>query len=107
MKLKRLGICIVLASLFVSLVAGCQSQFQPGTYTDDTGRAVVVDQIPQRIVSFGPSIIEILFALGLDKKIVGVDDFSDYPEAAKLKPSIGDAWNPSLEKIVGSNQTQC
>ena len=100
MKLKRLGIFVVLLSLLVCLVVGCQSQFQPGTYTDDTGRAVVIDQIPQRIVSFGPSITEILFALGLEEKVVGVGDYSDYPEAAKLKPKIGNAFNPSLEKIV-------
>ena len=100
MKLKRLGICIVLLSLFVSMVAGCQPQFQPGTYTDDMGRAVTIDQVPQRIVSFGPSITEILFALGLEEKVVGVSNYCDYPEAAKLKPKVGDAFNPSLEKIV-------
>ena len=100
MKLKRLGICIVLLSLFVSMVAGCQPQFQPGTYTDDMGRAVAIDQIPQRLVSFGPSITEILFALGLEEKVVGVSDYCDYPEAAKLKPKVGNAFNPSLEKIV-------
>jgi len=99
-KLKRLGIFVVLLSLFVSMVAGCQPQFQPGTYTDDMGRAVAIDQIPQRLVSFGPSITEILFALGLEEKVVGVSDYCDYPEAAKLKPKIGGAFNPSLEKIV-------
>ena len=100
MKLKRLGICIVLLSLLVSMVAGCQSQFQPGTYTDDMGRAVAIDQVPQRIVSFGPSITEILFALGLEEKVVGVSDYCDYPEAATLKAKIGDAFNPSLERIA-------
>ena len=100
MKLKQLGICLVLLSLFASIFAGCQPQFQPGTYTDDMGRAVVIDQIPQRIVSFGPSITEILFALGLEEKVVGVGNYSDYPEAAKLKPKVGDAFNPSLERIV-------
>jgi len=100
MKLKRLGICLVLLSLLVSMVAGCQSQFQPGTYTDDMGRAVAIDQVPQRIVSFGPSITEILFALGLEEKVVGVSDYCDYPEAAQLKPKVGGAFNPSLEKIV-------
>ena len=100
MKLKRLGICIALLSLFVSMVAGCQPQFQPGTYTDDMGRAVAIDQIPQRLVSFGPSITEILFALGLEEKVVGVSDYCDYPEAATLKAKVGDAFSPSLEKIV-------
>jgi len=99
-KLKQLGICIVLLSLFVSIFAGCQPQFQPGTYTDDMGRAVAIDQIPQRLVSFGPSITEILFALGLEEKVVGVSSYCDYPEAAELKPKVGDAFNPSLERIV-------
>jgi len=82
------------------MVAGCQPTFKPGTYTDDMGRAVVIDQMPQRLVSFGPSITEILFALGLEEKIVGVSNYCDYPEAAKLKTKVGDAFNPSLEKIV-------
>ncbi len=100
MKLKQFGICIVLLSLLVSMVAGCQPQFQPGTYTDDMGRAVVIDQVPQRIVSFGPSITAILFALGLEEKVVGVSDYCDYPEAAKSKPKVGNAYSPSLERIV-------
>jgi len=99
-KLKGLTICIILLSLLASMVAGCQPQFQPGTYTDDMGRAVAIDQVPQRIVSFGPNITEILFALGLEEKVVGVSDYCDYPEAAKLKPKVGDAYNPSLERIV-------
>ena len=95
-----MGICIVLASLFANLVAGCQSQFQPGTHTDDMGRTVAIDEIPQRIVSHVPSITETLFALGLDEKIVGVSDYCDYPEEAKLKPSVGNYFNPSIENIV-------
>lgn len=100
MKLKRLSICIVLLSLLVSMVAGCQPQFQPGTFTDDMGRAVTINEVPQRIVSHVPSITETLFALGLDEKIVGVSDHCDYPEEAKLKPSVGNYFNPSIENII-------
>jgi len=100
MKLKRLGILAVLLSLLVSMVAGCQPQFQPGTYIDDAGRAVTIDEIPQRIVSHVPPITEILFALGLGEKVVGVSDYGDYPEEAKLKPSVGNYFNPSIENIV-------
>jgi len=99
-KLKGLTICIVLLSLLASMIAGCQPQFQPGTYTDDMGRPVAIDQLPERLVSFGPNITEILFALGLEEKVVGVSSYSDYPAAAESKPKIGDAFNPSLEKIV-------
>jgi len=95
-----LGIYIVLLSLLVSLVAGCQPQFQPGTYTDDMGRTVSINEVPQRIVSHVPSITETLFALGLGERVVGVSDYCDYPDEAKLKPSVGNYFNPSIENIV-------
>lgn len=100
MELKRLSIFVAILSLLVNMLAGCQPQFQPGTYTDDLGRAVTIDKIPQRIVSHVPSITEILFALGLDEKIVGVSDYCNYPEETKLKPSVGNYFNPSIENIV-------
>ena len=99
MKRKLLVISVLFALLF-SLFTGCQPRFQPGTYTDDTGRTVAFDQVPRRLVSFGPSITEILFALGLEESVVGVSSYCDYPEAAKSKAKVGDAFNPSLEKIV-------
>ena len=100
MKLKRLAIFVALLSLLVSMVAGCQPQFQPGTYTDDMGREVSIDEIPQRIVSHVPPITETLFVLGLRERVVGVSDYCDYPEEAKLKPSVGNYFNPSIERIV-------
>ena len=78
MKMKRLGIFIVL-SLLVSMLIGCQPQFQSGTYTDDMGREVRIDKVPQRIVSLAPSHTEILFALGL-----GQGFFSSYPVQKKI-----------------------
>jgi iron complex transport system substrate-binding protein len=52
------------------------------------------------VISLAPSITEILFALGLNKEIVGVTDFCDHPEGASKKPRIGGFINPSIEKIV-------
>ena len=55
---------------------------------------------PKRIVSLAPSMTEIMFALGLGEKIVGVTTFCDYPEEAKKKPKIGGMSNPSLEAVL-------
>jgi iron complex transport system substrate-binding protein len=101
--MKRLIIFIVLLSLLVGLVGCHQSHFQPGTYTDDMGRAISIQKSPERIVSHVPSITEILFALGLGDRIVGVSDFCDYPEEAKTKPSVGSYFDPSIERIVALN----
>ena len=57
-------------------------------------------QTPQRIVSTAPSITELLFALGLGDRVVGVDRFSRYPAEALRKPKIGDYANPNLETIA-------
>ena len=58
------------------------------------------NQTPQRIISLAPSITEILFALGLDSKVVGDTDYCDYPEKAKILPKVGGYINPNLEAIV-------
>ena len=100
MRLMRLGISIILLSLLVIMFTGCQPEFVPGTYIDDMGRGVSIDKVPQRIVSHVPSITETLFALGLEERVVGVSDYCDYPEEAKLKPSIGNYFNPTIETIV-------
>ena len=99
MKFSLLGVLVIL-SLLIAVSAGCNEPSAPPTVVDDMGREVVIDEVPQRIVSFGPSITEILFALGLGEKVVGVSDYSDYPEEAKLKPSVGSAYAPSVETLV-------
>lgn len=58
------------------------------------------DERPQRIVSLAPNMTELLFALGLGDKIVGVTSFCDFPEEAKKKPKVGGMSNPSLEAVV-------
>ncbi|MBI2288273.1 MAG: cobalamin-binding protein, partial [Chloroflexi bacterium] len=87
--MKRFLIFTVLLSLLVGVGVGCQPKFQPGSYTDDAGRVVSIDKIPQRIVSHVPSITEMVFAIGLGERVVGVSDYCDYPEEAKLKEKVG------------------
>jgi len=97
--MKKIGIFIVL-SLLVSMLIGCQPQFQSGTFTDDLGRQVRIEKAPERIVSHVPGITELLFALDLGEKIVGVSEYCDYPETAKTTPKVGDFFHPSIEMIV-------
>jgi iron complex transport system substrate-binding protein len=55
---------------------------------------------PQRIVSTAPSITELLFALGLGDRVVGVDRFSHYPPEAATRTHIGDYASPNIEAIA-------
>lgn len=67
---------------------------------DDAGREIEIPSEPERIVSLAPSNTEILFALGLEEKVVGVTTYCDYPEEVKKKEKIGDFANPNIEKMV-------
>ena len=69
------------------------------TITDDLGVTVTIENPPERIVSLSPANSEILFALGLDEKIVGVTEYCTYPEAALSKEKIGGCSTVNIEKV--------
>lgn len=56
-------------------------------------------QQARRIVSLTPSNTEILFALRLGPKVVGVTEYCDYPPEARKKTKVGDV-NMSVEKVL-------
>ncbi len=68
--------------------------------TDQLSRTVILEKNPQRIISLSPANTEILYALGLADRIVGVTDYCNYPPEAKQKESIGGFSTPNLEKVV-------
>lgn len=71
----------------------------PTTVTDFQNRSVTIATRPERIVSIGPSITEFLFALGVGPRVVGADDFSDEPAAAKQVEKVG-GIKVNFEKVV-------
>jgi len=75
----------------------------PNYYFDDLGRLVAINGTPQRIISLAPSNTEILFALGLGGKVVGVTDWCDYPPEALNKTKVGGYINPDIEAILALN----
>jgi iron complex transport system substrate-binding protein len=55
--------------------------------------------LPQRIVSLTPSLTEILFALELGHRVVGVTDSCDYPVEVREWPHVACWFDPDLEKL--------
>ncbi|MBP1777424.1 MAG: Vitamin transporter, B12-binding component BtuF [candidate division NC10 bacterium] len=55
---------------------------------------------PRRIVSTAPSVTEMLYALGLGDRVMGVTTFCRYPPEAARKPKIGNYLRPDVEAIV-------
>ena len=90
-----------MATLSILLCLGCAQQSPPpGNIVDGLGRSVTIDKIPQRIVSLAPSNTEILFALGLGDKVIGVTEYCNYPQEAMTKPKVGGFSNVDIEKVV-------
>ena len=85
--------------LAIFLLFGVQDSFG-ATFMDEVGRRVELSGPPQRIVSVAPSVTEVLFALGLGGKVVGVSTYCNYPPEALQKEKVGGYITPSLEKIV-------
>lgn len=97
--MKRRLVALFFAVLLIAAMSGCQNKPAEGL-TDFLGNPVAMQQYPQRILSLTPTNTEIVYALGLEGKLVGVDTYSDYPEAAKALPKAGDFNNPNVEEIV-------
>lgn len=98
---RSILILVLLLSIASSgLLTACNSAPSAFTITDDLGREVSIDKTPQSVVSLAPSITEILFALDLGGKVVGVTEACDYPDEATEIPTVGRYYSTSLEAIV-------
>jgi iron complex transport system substrate-binding protein len=54
----------------------------------------------RRIVTLAPHLAELLYSAGAGDRLVGVVEFTDYPEAARRLPRIGDAFHADYERIA-------
>ncbi|WP_028103057.1 cobalamin-binding protein [Pseudoduganella violaceinigra] len=81
----------------------CAAQLQAHaavTVNDDDGKPVTLQKPAQRVVSLAPHVTELLFAAGGGAKIVGAVTYSDYPEAAKQIPRVGDNRQVDMERLL-------
>lgn len=87
--MKKLISLILVLSMLLGLAACGQSGraeestpasagYYPVTVTDHAGRQVVIEKEPQRLVSCYYITSSLLMALGLDDKMVGIEDNPDY-----------------------------
>ena len=119
---KRIALFLVFALILISVAACTPKKVEepevpivdekppveevgeyPVEITDDFGNMVKFEKAPDTIISLAPNNTEILFALGLGDKVVGVTSFCDYPEEALAVEKIGDFNGINLEKIIELN----
>ena len=67
---------------------------------DDYGNEIQLQKPASRIVSLAPHLTELLYDAGAGAKVVGVDEYSDYPEAAKALPRVGNSSAVNIESVL-------
>ena len=66
---------------------------------DDAGTAITLAKPAKRIITLAPNLAELVYAAGAGDAMVAATRFSDYPEAVKKLPIVGDAFALNLEAI--------
>ena len=87
LRVFLLGVCLVTPALALQVV-------------DDLGVPLNLDKPPQRIVSLLPSLTESVCALSQCQRLVGVDEYSNFPVSVRQLPLLGSGLLPSIEAIV-------
>jgi iron complex transport system substrate-binding protein len=72
----------------------------PVAVEDQSGNMVRLATEPQRIISLSPGHTEILYALGLGERVVGVTVYCDYPPEAQTKPDVGGYATIDTAKVL-------
>ena len=73
---------------------------QAVSVVDYQGTTITLARPAQRIVALAPHIVENVFSAGAGDRLIGVVDFSYYPEAAKDIPIVGGYKALNLERII-------
>ena len=84
--MKRLALVLLLALAVITVsFAGClypdedDEEEYPGSFKDQVGNVVNIEDVPERIVSLAPSLTEIVFELEIQDMLVGRDEASPIP----------------------------
>ena len=105
LALLGLAACLVVPGVQAELQSERQAQIQTEPQTelkvaDDLGHPVVIARPARRVISLSPHLTEMMFTLEVGDHLVGTGRYSNYPEAAKNIPRVGDAFAINIEAIV-------
>jgi iron complex transport system substrate-binding protein len=90
-----------LAAVFAGLLGiGSAADAQPLVVRDALGRTVTFASTPERIIPIFASNTEIVAALGLGDRIVGIEAYTRYPKEILDRPLVGGRLGFSVDAVV-------
>ena len=116
-KLKRMLAMLLAFSMLVIGLVGCDSKkddadkegdntpqsaetVYPLEITDSSGAVVIIEKEPEKIISVAPNLTEAIYKLGAGDKLVGRSQYCDYPQEVLEVESVGDFFQPDIERII-------
>lgn len=96
---KATSILAMALAAALALFAATSAAQYPMQLKDGTNATVTLKAEPRRIVSIVPSVTEMVYAVGLGDRLVGVTAWCTYPEEAKKLPKVGD-MNINIEAVL-------
>jgi iron complex transport system substrate-binding protein len=87
---------LILTLLFLPAPAPAEVQI-----TDDLGQVISLEEPARRIISLYGAYSEILFAMGLEDRLVARTRADRFPPAIVSKPSVGTHLRPNMELVLG------
>jgi iron complex transport system substrate-binding protein len=89
----------VARALLLALCA-CAWSAHAAKVVDDRGVALELPRPPQRIVSMLPSLAEMVCELGACDRLVGVDDYANWPAQVRGLPRLGGLEDTNIERVI-------
>jgi iron complex transport system substrate-binding protein len=104
MKKPVIYILIAAIGLLVSCAKKDIPKPWPSNKSEELPISIISPEIaaPSRVVSMSPNLTQILFAIGCQDKLIGVDDYSVYPPKAKDLPKMGNYLDPNMEALIAA-----
>lgn len=102
--MKKCILIVVFLILRIGLFPACGLARE---VRDPLGRALSVPESPSRVVALAPSVTEIVYALGEERRLIGVTEYSDFPAEAKALYTVGSYVKLDLERIVALEPDLC
>jgi iron complex transport system substrate-binding protein len=107
MQSARTGIFSRVFALALMICLGTVPAVSARSVIDQVGRNVTVPDDPRKIIALAPSITEIIYDLGEERRLQGVTQYSDYPTQARDLPRVGSYVRLDLEKIIALQPDLC
>ena len=115
-KIYKVISMILMSLLLILGFIGCENQNSneentgaeniagyPLTITDSDGNDIIIENEPKTVISLGPNVTEMIYALGQGEKLVGRTQYCNYPEEASSVKEVGTLTEPNIEAIAEIN----